>query len=68
MDWYFGHIPKMIDKKSFKKTIATQLESANFVKKGQSWYFNGRDTIIVINLQKNDWNEEFFFNIRNLSN
>jgi hypothetical protein len=54
----------MIDKKSFKKAIAAQLESANFVQKDQSWYLNGRDTIVVINLQKNDWDDEYFFNIR----
>jgi hypothetical protein len=53
----------MIDKKSFKKAIALPLETANFTKKGQSWYLNSNDVIIVVNLQKNDWADEYFINI-----
>jgi hypothetical protein len=53
----------MIDKKTFKQSIATTLENANFVKRGQSWYLDGEDAIIVLNLQKNDWDEEYFINI-----
>jgi Domain of unknown function (DUF4304) len=53
----------MIDKKTFKRAIAVPLERAGFVKKGQSWYLNGKDTIIVVNLQKCDWDELYFINI-----
>ncbi|SRR5258708_17710761 len=53
----------MIDKKSFKKAIAKPLEAENFVKKGQSWYLEGGDAIVVFNLQKSDWGEYYFINI-----
>ena len=53
----------MIDKKSFKKAIARPLEKANFIKKGQSWYLDGDDAIVVFSLQKSDWNDEYFINI-----
>lgn len=53
----------MIDKKTFKKLLGAPLESAGFIKKGQSWYLNGEDTIVVVNLQKCDWGEWYFINI-----
>ena len=53
----------MIDKKSFKKAVAIPLEKHGFAKKGQSWYLDGKDAIAVLNLQKNDWADEYFINI-----
>jgi hypothetical protein len=53
----------MIDKKSFKKTIAVPLEKAGFKRKGQSWYLNGRDAMVGLNLQKSDWWDSYFINI-----
>jgi hypothetical protein len=53
----------MIDKKTFKKALAQPLEEAGFIKKGQSWYLDGKDTIVVTNLEKCDWNETYFINI-----
>lgn len=53
----------MIDKKSFKKSIAMPLGAARFVRKGQSWYLDGQDAIVVFNLQKSDWADEYFINI-----
>lgn len=53
----------MIDKKTFKKAISTPFEGAAFIKKGQSWYFNGQDAVIVTNLQKSNWNDTYYFNI-----
>lgn len=53
----------MIDKKSFKKAIARPLEAARLVRKGQSWYLNGRDAIVVLNLQKSDWANKYFINV-----
>jgi len=53
----------MIDKKTFKKTISAPFEKAGFVKKGQSWYLDGKDAVIVTNLQKCDWGEYYFINI-----
>jgi hypothetical protein len=53
----------IIDKKTFKKAIAEPLESAGFIKKGQSWYFDGKDTVVVANLQKSDWDDMYYINI-----
>lgn len=53
----------MIGKKTFKQTIANLFEKSSFVKKGQSWYLDGEDTIIVVKLQKSNWGEEYYINI-----
>jgi hypothetical protein len=53
----------MIDKKVFKKAVARSLEGAHLIKKGQSWYLDGPDAIVVLNLQKNDWANAYFINI-----
>ena len=54
----------MIDKNTFKKTIATSLKTVGFVKKGgQSWYLQGKDSVIVFNLQKSNWDETYYINI-----
>lgn len=53
----------MIDKNSFKQAIAKPLAAAHLPKKGQSWYLDGRDAIVVFNLQKSDWADEYFINI-----
>lgn len=53
----------MIDKKTFKKTISAPFEKEGFLKKGQSWYLEGKDAIIVTNFQKCDWGEYYFINI-----
>lgn len=53
----------MIDKKTFKTAISTRFKDAAFIKKGQSWYLNGRDAIIVVNLQKSNWDDSYYLNI-----
>ena len=54
----------MIDQKVFKRTVASSLENSGLVKNGrQSWYLHGKDIIIVINLQKSNWNELYYINI-----
>jgi len=53
----------MIDKKTFKKTFAAPLEKAGFVKRGQTWYLDGKDVLIAINLQKSNWSELYYVNI-----
>jgi hypothetical protein len=53
----------MIDKKTFKKAIAMPLEKAGFVKRGQSWYLDGKDANIVINLQKSNWDDSYYINV-----
>ena len=53
----------MVDKKTFKKAFGAPLENLGLTKQGQSWYLDGRDSIVVVNLQKCDWNETYFMNI-----
>jgi len=54
----------MINKKDFKKSISYSFEKSNlYTKKGQSWYLDGKDSTIVVNLQKSNFNEEYFMNI-----
>ncbi|NLG96704.1 MAG: DUF4304 domain-containing protein [Chloroflexi bacterium] len=53
----------MIDKKTFKKSFAAPLEGAGFVKRGQTWYLEGKDVITAINLQKSDWSEMYYINV-----
>jgi hypothetical protein len=54
----------MIDKNIFKKCIATVLKTSGFSKKGrQSWYLHGKDSVIVFNLQKSNWDEMYYMNI-----
>ena len=33
------------------------------MKKGQSWYFAGKDAVTVVYLQKSDWSDEYYVNI-----
>ena len=53
----------MIDKKIFKKAFSAPLEKAGFTKKGQTWYLDGRDTIVVVNLQKSNYSEDYYVNV-----
>jgi hypothetical protein len=53
----------MIDKKDFRKAVADPFKQAMYVKKGQSWYLDGEDAVIVVNFQKSNFNEEYFMNI-----
>jgi hypothetical protein len=53
----------MIDKKNLKEAIANPLEKADFSFRGQTWYINGQDVLIVINLQKSSWDDMNYMNI-----
>lgn len=53
----------MIEKKTLKQVIDSSLREAGFFQKGQSWYLSSSDTIIVINLQKSSWDEQYYLNI-----
>jgi len=51
----------MIDKKLFIKIFSELLKEAGFIRKGQSWYWAGKDALIVFNLQRvgNFYNQYF---------
>ncbi len=54
----------MVEKKSFKKTFGLLFEKMGFARRGQSWYIdNGRDAIVVFNLQHSDWSNLYYINI-----
>lgn len=53
----------MIDKTNFKKAVGSVLKSVGFENKGQSWYLDGDDSIVVLNLQKSDFDEKYYVNL-----
>jgi hypothetical protein len=52
----------MIDKSYFKKTFNSLLTEFSYINKGQSWYLNGLDSNVVINLQKSDFDDKYYIN------
>lgn len=52
-----------MNKKDLKKAISALLKSAGFTKKGQTWYFDGKEVLIVANLQKSNWSDLYDINI-----
>ena len=52
----------MSNKVRFKKAFGNALQENGFRKKGQSWYLYGPDSIVVLNLQKDDFSELYFVN------
>jgi hypothetical protein len=54
---------KIIDKKTLKKAFGEPFERAGYLKKGQSWYLDGKDALIVTNLQKCDWGNSYSMNM-----
>lgn len=53
----------MIEKAKFKKLFGEAFYDTDFTKKRQSWYLPGKDTIVVVNLQKSDFADKFYVNI-----
>lgn len=53
----------MMEKANFKKALGGVLKSGGFTNKGQSWYLDGRDSIVVLNLQKSDFDEKYYVNL-----
>ncbi len=39
------------------------LRQAGFIKKGDSWYFSGAETILVANLQKSNYGNQYYVNL-----
>jgi len=53
----------MIDKKDIKKALGEVFQEVGFLHKGQSWFLTGSDSIVVINLQKSDFDKKYYINI-----
>lgn len=52
----------MIDKTTFKKGFDRLLKGAGFRNKGQSWYLDGAEIGVMLNLQKSDHDEKYYLN------
>jgi len=52
----------MIAKKTFKAALNGALQKAGFFHKGQSWFLEGKDCIVVVGLQKSDYDEKYYIN------
>ncbi len=39
------------------------VQQAGFIKKRGSWYFNGAETILVVNLQKSNYGKQYYVNL-----
>jgi hypothetical protein len=53
----------VIEKDDLVKTLHTSLKTAGFKKRSLSWYLNGKDIIVVVNLQRSDWSKFYYINI-----
>lgn len=53
----------MIEKEDLVKTLHAPLKTAGFKKRSLSWYLDGKDTIIVVTLQRSDWSKFYYINI-----
>jgi hypothetical protein len=52
----------MNNKANFKKAIHLVLSEAGFRNKGQSSYFDGPDAVVVLNIQKSDFDSKNYIN------
>lgn len=53
----------MTQKTDFKKAFGNALKAMRFLKKGQSWFLEGKDSVVVLNLQKSDFDTKYFVNL-----
>jgi len=53
----------MIEKKIFKISFSKCFIDSGYIKRGQTWYLDGKEIIVVINLQKSNWGNFYYFNI-----
>jgi len=53
----------MIEKQQLKSSLEKALRDAGFFRKAGSWYRSGADAIVVLNLQKSDFGDNYYLNI-----
>jgi hypothetical protein len=53
----------MINKNDLGSTIDSGLKIGSFVRKGLSWYLDGPDVIIVVNLQRSAWKDQYYIKV-----
>ncbi len=52
-----------MDNAGLKKAFGNALRREGFTRKGGDWYIRGDDTIVVINLQPNDFRSAWYVNV-----
>jgi hypothetical protein len=52
----------MMVKVDFKKAFGDAMKVVGFARKGQSWFKNGGDSTVVLNLQKSDFDDKYYVN------
>ena len=52
----------MIEKTIFKAALNEVFQRSRFARKGQSWFLNGEDAIVVVELQKSNYDEKYYVN------
>lgn len=48
---------------TIKHSFGTPLKAAGFVCKGDSWYLDCKQTVLVCNLQKSEYSEKYYVNL-----
>lgn len=51
-----------MEKEKFKFAFAEMMETLSFIRNGKSWFLDGENCIVVINLQKSDFDEKYYIN------
>jgi hypothetical protein len=52
-----------MNKRELKQTIGDFLKPLGFKKKADSWYLSNAETLVVVNLQKSNFGEQYYINI-----
>ena len=55
-------LPKMPDKKKFKKLLGDTFVGCGFLRKGKAWVREGKDSTLVLDLQKSDYDDKYYIN------
>jgi hypothetical protein len=53
----------MMAKQDFKQAFGGTLKVVGFARKGHSWFKNGGDSTVVLNLQKSDFDAKYYVNL-----
>lgn len=57
------HVQTMIDARMLRKCLHAELQPRGFVRRGSTWYLHCDEVIVVLNLQKCDWDRTYFLNL-----
>jgi hypothetical protein len=52
----------MLDSKLIKEALGAPLKDAGFKKKSDSWYWSNNEVVLLVNLQKSQYGDQYFVN------